>query len=90
MLGKDKLFARARALINKPKPVKHVSTPELEEYVGAPINTPRGEGRIEGVVYAHSRRVEGRTIRYYAVLISLGDTAGITITTEENTQWEIN
>ena len=88
MLGKDKLFARAKAAIDKPKPQILVYTPELEEYIGAPINTPMGEGRIKAIAYAYSRRVGGNTLRLYTLTIEIVDKQ-YTVTTYEHTQWAV-
>lgn len=91
----DKLFQRARALVNKPKPktisnrIAIIYTPELLEYIGADINTPMGIGRIVGVSYSHTRRVQAKTYKLYTLIIDIVDKQ-YRITTYEHTQWTIN
>jgi hypothetical protein len=83
----NKLFQRAKALIDTPK-TKLVFTPELIEYIGADIVTPMGRGRISSIAYSHTRRVQGKAYSLYTLTIDIADQQ-YRITTYEHTQWSM-
>lgn len=86
MLGKNDLFAKAKALVAKP--YRTVYTPELVEYIGSDIDTPMGKGRISRVFPARTRRIQGKSYWLYTLIVYIGDKQ-YTITTYEYTQWDI-
>jgi hypothetical protein len=85
-MDQSKFFAKAKALIDKPKGIV-VDTATLQDYIGSVLITPMGNGVIESVVSRYSRRINKNTYNVYTITIT--GCSIKRITTYEYTQWRV-
>lgn len=76
----QRVFEKARA---KQQQNQWLTTTDLMDKA-LYMETPWGRGMIMSVVYSHSRRVNGKTIKLYRITLHIGETTKRILTTENN------